>query len=51
MIQFDTLFFLGISAIFAILGVLMARMIVFWSPYIMIVSSVAVQTLPLIIKQ
>lgn len=34
--------FLGVSAIFAILGMLMARMVVFWSPYIMIISSVAI---------
>ena len=32
----------GVSAIFAILGILMARMVVFWSPYIMIMTSVAV---------
>ena len=34
--------FPGVSAIFAILGMLMARMVVFWSPYIMIISSVAI---------
>lgn len=32
----------GVSAIFAVLGMLMARMIVFWSPYIMVFTSVAI---------
>ena len=35
-------FFPGVSAIFAILGMLMARMVVFWSPYIMVISSAAI---------
>ena len=36
------LLFLGISALLALLGMLMQRMIVFWSPFIMIFASVAI---------
>ena len=31
----------GTSLVFALLGILMARMIVFWSPYIMVLASVS----------
>ena len=36
----ERVYHFGVSAIFALLGMLMARMIVFWSPYIMIMASV-----------
>ena len=36
----ELVYHVGVSTIFALLGMLMSRMIVFWSPYVMIMTSV-----------